>query len=134
MTLPEANGALSVTIFEEHAPFTSRPQAAEFIKTYRDRAAKANFPDTSVEVQAAASFTAWQILEGAVNATRSLDDKVLADWLKKNRVETIQGSLRFDGPSNYGDDLMRIKQVQNGKWVVVWPKEYAPPGVTLQTQ
>jgi branched-chain amino acid transport system substrate-binding protein len=29
---------------------------------------------------------------------------------------------------------MRIKQVQNGKWVVVWPKEFAPPGVTLQAQ
>jgi branched-chain amino acid transport system substrate-binding protein len=27
-----------------------------------------------------------------------------------------------------------VKQVQNGKWVVVWPKEYAPPGVTLQVQ
>jgi branched-chain amino acid transport system substrate-binding protein len=131
VTLPEANGALSVTIFEEHPPFTSRPKAAEFIKTYHERAKAANFPDTSVEVQAAASFTAWQILEAAVTATKSLDDKVLADWLKKNRVETIQGSLRFDGPSNYGDDLMRIKQVQNGKWVVVYPPEFAPPGVKM---
>lgn len=131
VTLPEANGALSVTIFEEHAPFSSRPKAADFIKTYHERAKAANFPDTSVEVQAAASFTAWQILEGAVNATKSLDDKVLADWLKKNRVETIQGSLRFDGPSNYGDDLMRIKQVQNGKWLVVYPPEYAAPGAKM---
>jgi ABC-type branched-subunit amino acid transport system substrate-binding protein len=131
VTLPEAAGALSVTIFEEHPPFTSRPRAAEFIKTYRERAAKANFPDTAVEVQAAASFTAWQILEAAVTATKSLDDKVLADWLKKNRVETIQGSLRFDGPWNYGDDLMRIKQVQNGKWVVVYPPEFAAPGVKM---
>ena len=84
-----------------------------------------------MEVQAAASFTAWQILEGAVNATKSLDDKVLADWLKKNRVETIQGSLRFDGPFNYGDDLMRIKQVQNGKWMVVYPPEFAAPGAKM---
>lgn len=131
VTLPEAQGALSVTIFEEHPPFSARPKAAEFIKTYHERAAKANFPDTSVEVQAAASFTAWQILEAAVTATRSLDDKVIADWLKKNRVETIQGSLRFDGPSNYGDDLMRIKQVQNGKWVVVYPPEFAAPGAKM---
>jgi hypothetical protein len=29
---------------------------------------------------------------------------------------------------------MRIKQVQNGKWVVVWPTSYAPPGVRLQVQ
>ena len=125
---PQANGALSVTIFEEHPPFTTRPGAAEFIQTYHERAAKANFPDTSVEVQAAASFTAWQILEAAVTATKSLDDKVLADWLKKNRVNTIEGSLRFDGPFNYGDDLMHVKQIQNGKWVVVWPRDLAAPG------
>jgi ABC-type branched-subunit amino acid transport system substrate-binding protein len=131
VTLPEANGALSVTIFEEHAPFTSRPHAAEFIKTYHERAAKAGFPDTAVEVQAAASFTAWQILEAAVVATKSLDDKQMADWLKKNRVDTIQGSLRFDGPFNYGDDLMRIKQVQNGKWLVVYPPEVAAPGAKM---
>jgi len=131
VTLPEANGALSVTIFEDHPPFSTRPMAAEFIKTYHERALKAGFPDISVETQAAASFTAWQILEAAVNATKSLDDKVIGAWLKKNRVDTIQGSLRFDGPSNYGDDLMRIKQVQNGKWVVVWPREFAAPGARM---
>jgi hypothetical protein len=27
---------------------------------------------------------------------------------------------------------MRVKQVQNGKWVVVWPKAVAAPGATLQ--
>ena len=131
---PETRNALSVTIFEEHPPFTNNPVAAEFVKLYNDRAAKANLPDTSVETQAAASYTAWQILEAGVKATNSLDDKAIAAWLKKNRVDTIQGRLRFDGPTNYGDDLMRVKQVQNGKWVVVWPKEYAPPGVNLQVQ
>ena len=131
VTLPEAQGALSVTIFEEHPPFSSRPHAAEFIKTYHERAKAANFPDTSVEVQAAASFTAWQILEAGVTATKGLDDRKIADWLKKNRVDTIQGSLRFDGPSNYGDDLMRVKQVQNGKWLVVYPPEFAAPGAKM---
>ena len=131
---PETQNALSVTIFEEHAPFTNNAIAAEFVKIYNDRAAKANLPDTSVETQAAASYTAWQILEAGVKGTNSLDDKAIAAWLKKNRVDTIQGQLHFTGPTNYGDDLMRIKQVQNGKWVVVWPKEFAPPGVTLQTQ
>jgi ABC-type branched-subunit amino acid transport system substrate-binding protein len=122
---PQANGALSVTIFEEQAPFTTRPHAAEFIKAYHERATALKFPDPSVEVQAAASYTAWQILEAAVTATRSLDDQVLGDWLKKNRVETIEGSLRFDGPNNYGDDLTNIKQIQHGKWVVVWPPKMA---------
>src|SRR3954453_17271162 len=123
VSLPEAKNALSVTIFEEQPPFTSNPGAAEFVRLFRERATKANLPDPSVETQAAASYTAWQILEAGVNATKSLDDKAIATWLKANRVDTIQGKLRFNGVGNFGDDLMRVKQVQNGHWVVVWPKE-----------
>ena len=67
-------------------------------------------------------------------ATNSLDDTKIAAWLRANKVDTIQGKLRFDGPSNYGDDLMRVKQVQNGRWVTVCPKEYAAPGATLLVQ
>jgi hypothetical protein len=29
---------------------------------------------------------------------------------------------------------MRVKQVQNGRWVTVYPKEYAGPGATLLVQ
>ena len=128
---PEGKGALSTTIFEEHPPFTNSPAAAEFVKLFRERATKASLPYTAVDVQAAASYTAWQLLEAAVTATKSLDDKVLAQWLKTNRVDTITGKLRFDGPNNYGDDLSKVKQVQDGKWVVVWPKEFAAPGAQL---
>ncbi|HEY2816283.1 MAG TPA: amino acid ABC transporter substrate-binding protein [Casimicrobiaceae bacterium] len=128
---PEAKNALAATIFEEHPPFTNNPGAAEFVQAFHERAAKAGLAYTGVETQAAASYTAWQVLEAAVNATKSLDDKVLAAWLRKNKVDTIQGKLHFDGPSNYGDDLMRVKQVQNGKWVTVWPKEVAAPGAKL---
>jgi len=131
---PLANNAMSMTVFEEHAPFTNAPGAAEFIRLYHERAAKAGIPDTAVEVQAAASYTAWQILEAGVRGAGSLDDKAIAAFLKKNRIDTIQGKLRFDGPSNYGDDLMRVKQVQNGRWVTVYPKEYAAPGATLVVQ
>jgi branched-chain amino acid transport system substrate-binding protein len=131
VSLPEAKNALSVTIFEEQPPFTSNPGAAEFVKLYRERATKAGLTDPSVETQAAASYTAWQILEAGVNATKSLDDKAIATWLKANRVDTIQGKLRFDGVGNFGDDLMRIKQVQNGHWVVVWPKEVTASGAKL---
>ena len=129
---PLANNAMSMTVFEEHAPFTNAPGAAEFIRLYHERAAKAGIPDTAVEVQAAASYTAWQILEAGVRGAGSLDDKAIAAYLKKNGADTIQGKLRFDGPNNYGDDLMDVKQVQNGHWVVVWPKNKAAPGATLQ--
>ena len=131
---PLAKNALSMTVFEEHPPYTNAPGVKEFIALYHERAAKAGIPDTNVEVQAAASYTAWQILEAGVKGAGSLDDKAIAAYLKKNRIDTIQGKLRFDGPSNYGDDLMRVKQVQDGRWVTVYPKEYAAPGATLRVQ
>lgn len=131
VSLPEAKNALSVTIFEEQPPFTNNPGAADFVKLYRERATAAKLPDPSVEVQAGASYTAWQILEAGVAATKSLDDKAIGAWLKANRVQTIQGLLRFNGTGNYGDDLMRVKQVQNGHWTVVWPKEFTSGGARL---
>ena len=131
---PLAKNAMSMTVFEEHPPYTSAAGAKEFIDLYHERAAKAGIPDTNVEVQAAASYTAWQILEAGVRGANSLDDAKIIAWLKANKVDTIQGKLRFDGPSNYGDDLMRVKQVQNGRWVTVYPKEYAAPGAVLLVQ
>ena len=129
----EGRNALAASVFEQHPPFTNNPAAAEFVKIFNERAKKAGLPDELVETQAAASFSAWQVLEASVAGTKSLDDKAMAQWLKKNRVDTIQGRLRFDGPNNYGDDLMRVKQVQNGHWVTVWPKEWAAPGARLLT-
>ena len=128
---PEGKLALSSTVFEEHPPFMSNPSAARLVPLYRERATKANVPYPYLDTQAAGSFAAWQILEAAVNATKSIDDKMLGQWLRANRVDTIIGKLRFDGPNNYGDDLFKMKQVQDGKWVVVWPKEFAAPGARL---
>ena len=131
---PDGNLALSVSIFEEHAPFTNNKVASDFIKIYHERATKANLPDIAVEVQAAASYAAWQILEAGVRGANSFDDKAIADWIRKNRVNTIYGQLRFDGPGNFGDDMMKVKQVQNGKWQMVWPTQFAAPGAKLQVR
>ena len=130
---PEGKNALSVTIFEEHAPFTNNPVAAEFVKIYKERAIAAKLPYTGVETQSAASYSAWQILEAAVKGAKSMDDKAMSAWLKANKVDTIQGQLHFTKAGNYGDDLMRIKQVQNGKWVIVHPQQFAAPGAKLLT-
>ena len=65
-----------------------------------------------------------------MNGAKSLDDKAIAAWLKKNAVDTIQGKLRFDGPAITAT-TRSIKQVQGGKWMVVWPKEFAAPGAKL---
>jgi branched-chain amino acid transport system substrate-binding protein len=128
---PAGRHALSSTIFEEHPPFTSNAVAAEFVKRYRERAGRERLVYQAAELHAGLAYAAWQVLEAAVTGTRSLDDAVLAQWLRTHRVETIVGRLRFDGPNNSGEDLSKIRQVQDGRWVVVWPREFAPPGTRL---
>jgi branched-chain amino acid transport system substrate-binding protein len=131
--VPEAKNALAFTTFEEHPPFTTNPRAAEFIQAFHERGAKAGLPDNSVDLQASIAYSAWQVLEAAVTATKSVDDKTLAAWLRKNQVDTIMGRLRWEGPTNYvmGQDIYKVKQLQDGKWIVVWPKEFAAPGAKL---
>jgi branched-chain amino acid transport system substrate-binding protein len=75
-------------------------------------------------------YAAWQVLEAAVAGTRSLDDKTLGAWLKKNEVKVLFGTLRWNGPQNYveGADLYKVKQLQQGRWVVVHPTQWAAPG------
>ena len=128
---PLGKDAMSLTIFEDLPPFNNDPTAAEFAKNYRVAAQKAGLTFLDPETQAGAGFAAWQILSGAVNATKSLDDETLTAYLKKNGMKTVLGKLSFDGPANYGPDLMRLKQVQDGKWAIVWPKEVATPGKTI---
>jgi ABC-type branched-subunit amino acid transport system substrate-binding protein len=128
---PDGKDAVSLTIFEEHPPFTDNAIASVFVKAYNERARAARMPDIHVEVQAAVSFSGWQILEAGVVGAKSFDDKAIAAFLKANRIDTIHGKLRFNGPGNYGDDLMKVKQVQNGRWAVVWPQSHAAPGAKL---
>jgi len=126
---PEGDKALGYTFFEEHAPFTSRPGVAEIIPIYRERAKAAGIPYPFFDFQAAAMGTMWQMLEQAASATKSLDDKRMAAWLKANQVDTMMGRLRFDGPNNHGPDLSGVRQVIDRRWQAIWPAEMAAPGV-----
>lgn len=128
---PDGNNALCSTFLEPDEPFMSRPGVKRIAGEFKEKATKANLPYTTIDAQAAGMVSQWQMLEAAVNGAGSLDDEKIAAWLKKNRVTTIYGSLRFDGPFNHGDAAQLIKQAQNKEWKVVWPKEFAAPGVKL---
>jgi branched-chain amino acid transport system substrate-binding protein len=128
---PEGQYAMSATSFEPHPPFTDDPETAAFVQAFRERAKQANLSYTEPELQAGLGYAQWQTVNAAISGAKTLDDKAIAQWLRTNRVKTVAGTLRFDGPNNTGDDLSRLKQVQNGKWVIVWPKEAAPPGTKL---
>lgn len=133
LKLPEAQGSFALTNFEAHPPFTDDPAIGRFVKTYAERAAEAKIPYTVVDLQSAIMYAAWQVLEAAVTATKSIDDKTIAAWLKKSEVKTLFGTLRWNGPQNYveGSDLYKVKQLQQGKWAVVHPTQWAAPGAKV---
>jgi branched-chain amino acid transport system substrate-binding protein len=79
-------------------------------------------------VQVSASWAAWQTLVAGVEGTGSLDQEEIANYLLENGVDTVIGHLSFDPEQlNYSEDLTRIKQIQNGHWLVIWPEEFAAP-------
>ncbi|HSV48600.1 MAG TPA: amino acid ABC transporter substrate-binding protein [Ramlibacter sp.] len=126
-----ANGLTSLTWYEDHAPFTAYPGAAELTGLYVERARAAGLPYTRVDYQAAAEYAAWQMLSAAAKAVGKIDDKAMAAWLRANAVETVLGTRRFDGKFNSGAADTKLKQVQGGKWVTVWPPQFRPQGTAL---
>ena len=128
---PGAEGATSFTNYEEHAPMDKFKGADVLIPAFHERAKAARMPYTRVDNQAGTEFAAWQMLVAAAEATSSLDDAKMADWLKHHEVETLVGKLRFNEEFNSGDDLSKVKQVQKGRWQVVWPVAFREPGTTF---
>lgn len=129
---PPAENAMSLTSFEDVAPFTTPPESAQFAKAFDERAKAANLPYAYVDSQAGNEYAGWQILIAAVKATKSLDDKVLAGWLENNDVDTIVGRRNFKGKFHTTEtDQQALRQVQKGRWVGVWPAADTTPGTKL---
>lgn len=127
-----AEGATSLTNFEDVAPYTSSPEAADFAKAFDEQAKAAGLPYPFVDSQAGNEYSGWQILVAAVNATKSLDDAKLAAWLDTAEVDTINGKRNFKGFHHTSEqDQQQIRQVQKGRWVTVFPQDHATPGAKL---
>ncbi len=130
---PNSEGAFSVTTWEPHSPFTDDAEAAAISEAFSAAAADAGIPYTAFEAQASVSWAAWQVLIAGVEGAGSLDQQEICNWLLDNEIETIIGTIDFDpAQQNYYGDLTKIKQIQNGTFVVVSPAEFAAPGATPQ--
>lgn len=128
-----ADGALSVTAFEPHPPFTDDPENAAIAQAFSDAAAAAGLPYTAFETQASASWAAWQILVEGVEGAGTLDNAEVCDYLVNNPIQTVFGTVDFDpDQQNYYGDISYIKQIQDGDWWVVYPDDAAAPGRSIQ--
>jgi len=82
------------------------------------------------------NYAIGQMLEQAITATKSLDDKVLAKYLRENEMKTIVGNIRYGKDGEWAKARVVMVQFrgvvdknveqfrQPGKMVIVEPKEY----------
>jgi branched-chain amino acid transport system substrate-binding protein len=124
-----ADGLLSVTVFEPDESTLDRlgSEAAEIVDEFQKRAEAAGLPYTVFETQAAASWTAWEILAAAVEGSGGLNQKALCDELHNSgATTTFNGDLTFDPEvNNFWPPTQAIKQIQDADWVTVWPEDRA---------
>ena len=124
-----SDGLLSVSIFEPNQAALDRlgPDAAAIVNDFKARATAAKLPYTTFETQAAASWNAWEILVSGVKGAGRVDNQAMCDALHSGGAETtFSGRLTFDPrQNNFWPTTQTIKQIQNGDWVTVWPRDRA---------
>ncbi|GAA5038027.1 amino acid ABC transporter substrate-binding protein [Thermocatellispora tengchongensis] len=106
------------------SPATPYPGNAEFVADYTKAYGR---PPTD---DAANAYTAGQVLEAAVKAVGSLDQRKLADWLHANTVQTIVGPLKWD-ERGVPDGDMLLAQWQRGELEIVAPESARTGGPVI---
>jgi len=126
------NGILN---YNSYVPGMKFPGIEEFLKRYAQKAAEAKVDPLGFYLPPF-NYAIGQILEQAINATKSIEDKALADWLHKNEVHTIVGPIRWGKDGEWAQ--ARVVQAQfrgvhdkdveqfrqPGKQVVIYPEAY----------
>jgi branched-chain amino acid transport system substrate-binding protein len=117
------------------------PGVADLMKKYQARAG-AEGVDPLGYYMAPQAYAQMQVLEQAVNATKSLEDQKLADYVRATTFTTVLGDVKFGKGGEWaqsrvlqvqflnvkGNDPMQFKGVDTQ--VVVSPPEYASGPLT----
>jgi branched-chain amino acid transport system substrate-binding protein len=126
------NGILN---YNSYVPGMKFPGIEEFLKRYAQKAAEAKVDPLGFYLPPF-NYAIGQVLEQAISATKSIEDKTLADWLHKNEVHTIVGPIRWGKDGEWAQarvvqaqfrsvkdkDIEQFRQP--GKQVVIYPEAY----------
>jgi branched-chain amino acid transport system substrate-binding protein len=120
-----ADGVLSVTLFEPNGKLLKKlgRKAQNIVRQFAQSAASNGLGYRVFDSQATASWTAWEVLAAGVRGARSLDNERVCSFLKANGADTtFVGKLRFNpAKNNFSKPRNLVKQIQKGRWKVVWP-------------
>jgi branched-chain amino acid transport system substrate-binding protein len=132
---PKLNGFVAYD-FWLPVPKMAFPGVDELMKKYQARAA-AEGVDPLGYYMAPEAYAQLQVLGQAVKATKSLDDQVLADYIRKTTFSTVLGDVKFGRWGEWAQSRVLTVQFRNIKsndpmqfkgidtQAVVAPPEYA---------
>ena len=121
--------------YNSYVPGTKYPGIEEFLSRYAKKAAEEKVDPLGFYLPPF-NYAIGQMIEQAVNGTKSLDHKKLADYLHKNELKTIVGPIRYGPDGEWAN--ARVVQAQfrgvvdkdidqfrqPGKQVVIYPPQY----------
>jgi len=121
--------------YNSWVPGINHPGINEFLERYAKRAAEAKVDPLGFYLPPF-NYAIGQMLEQAINATKSFDHKTLAAYLRKNEMKTIVGPIRFGPDGEWATPRVVQAQFrgivdkdmgqfrQPAKQVVLYPPQY----------
>lgn len=113
----EANGITFPNYFDPKLDF---PGTKKFVEGYK-KLTNGAAPDWV----GAIAYSSMQLLQAGVEGAKSTDQSAAREFLAKNTVETISGQVKFEKNGIRTGSAKLFTQWQDGKAVIVWPKELA---------
>jgi len=110
---PLLNGVVN---FETWLPVKTMqfPGSMELLKKYQDRA-KAEGVDPLGYYMPVWAYAYLQVLGDAIAATKSVNDDVLADYIRKTTFKTVVGDVKFGKQGEWAEERTMAAQFQNIK-------------------
>src|SRR3954471_12390146 len=121
--------------YNSYVPGVKYAGIDEFFQRYQKKAAEEKVDPLGFYLPPF-GYAMGQMLEEAVNGTKSIDQKKLAQYLRKNEMKTIVGSISFDKNGEWAKPRVVQAQFrgvvdkdveqfrQPGKQVVIYPDDY----------
>jgi branched-chain amino acid transport system substrate-binding protein len=127
----------NIICYDLYAPEPSMkfPGVEQFLVRYRERAASAGVDPLGLYIPPYA-YAEMQILEAAINATKSVDDGKLAEYMQTATFDTVAGKIKFGARGEWSEPrllLVQYRDVQGsdveqfkqpGKAVILYPPQY----------
>jgi branched-chain amino acid transport system substrate-binding protein len=121
--------------YNSYVPGINYPGIEEFLQRYSKKAVEAKVDPLGFYLPPY-NYAIGQMLEQAINATKSLDHKVLADYIRKNEMKTIVGPIRY-GPDGEWSNPRVVQMQFRGvgdknveqfrdpkKYVILYPEQF----------